>query len=399
MLVICSIFLQVFGKGSGKDCRIHAQKLNALRAERDGCNVTDDQFLAFLAVSQQKTICQQVDYHNVNQSLSEEAHSYNAYQFTSQQVCSSVNTSRKWDKYLDNEVDDEEEEDNRNLLEGPRFQKRKKRKLSDETESVDSNNTFKNASIVAPEMIPPKLALNEKNHHVKNRNSSNTQYQKSEDYCRLSKVIDNFNQGEETLHVKNNFPLSNTSIHKSSDFKSIGSNSISDKSLVRKKTTVSKWSKYVDIENDDYERETLDGENVNTHEQEQNASYITRLESFENPVFPFKLPTAKLATSAVQTFGNIDFDNTAESRLSKNHRKAKNNDLLVSLFELTEGAENSKSYSSTSDIVPTSTSPILPNLTFEIPSKKVEEPKTAQKKTLGLFEADDDFLDQITDDF
>ncbi|KAL1464155.1 hypothetical protein WDU94_003828 [Cyamophila willieti] len=106
---------EVFGRGSGKDCRVHVQKLNALRATREGNNLTDDQFSAFLVAPR-----------NCVPDL------------VSPQPTSS-NVINKWDKYLDNDDGEESpEEDNRHLLEGTRNQKRKRRKVcNDESGLVE----------------------------------------------------------------------------------------------------------------------------------------------------------------------------------------------------------------------------------------------------------------------
>ncbi|XP_008471703.1 MRN complex-interacting protein-like isoform X2 [Diaphorina citri] len=113
---------EVFGRGSGKDCRVHAQKLNALRAARDGSSLTDEQFSEF------QSAAASIPHHS----------DHTDHSIPTQQAC--ANVSNKWDKYLDQEIEDNEspEEDNRHLLEGVKCQKRKRRKLCAEAQETEA---------------------------------------------------------------------------------------------------------------------------------------------------------------------------------------------------------------------------------------------------------------------
>lgn len=355
--IIKYLLYQVFGKGSGKDCRVHAQKLNALRAERDGSNLTDDQFSAFLAASS----------HQVNKT---------GYPPAITQC--TVSVKNKWNKYLENNDPEDEtpEEDNRHLLQGPIYQKRKRQKIS-----ADSTGPMKNEELV----ISSNSSCN--NTAVQNFTQEKQDASRIGVHCNQGKdfVISSrvYSTSKQNLREKSNMLDCNPSLNNTFPDNYLASSVSTDsdgevkKSLIDvRKPSLSKWSKYLCHETDndnDQSNELLDDSISSNKEFSYNAPNAAS-DSLENCISN-KSPCSN--KFACQQFTSEPF-----AVHEKQEKCSITNELLHSLFELKNEIET--------------TEPCA--LTSTINCKNEESNEITVKKKFNVFEDDDlAWLDQVED--
>ncbi|NXN17306.1 MRNIP protein, partial [Indicator maculatus] len=124
-------FLQIYGQGSGRDCRHHVQKLNLLQGEAE--EAIGWTSCTHVTVPEMRTLC--------------------SVGFRSSLMLQEGKAEvSRWSKYLDKENEDEEEEatterqqfcsQRKNTVEGQRYKKNKGFLLSDVQEHAEENGVF-----------------------------------------------------------------------------------------------------------------------------------------------------------------------------------------------------------------------------------------------------------------
>uniref|UniRef100_A0A8D9EN83 UPF0544 protein C5orf45 homolog n=1 Tax=Cacopsylla melanoneura TaxID=428564 RepID=A0A8D9EN83_9HEMI len=232
---------EVFGRGSGKDCRVHVQKLNALRATREGNNLTDDQFSVFLAAAPTSCVPENIQPDSVSTQPTPS------------------NVSNKWDKYLDNnEGEESPEEDNRHLLENARNQKKKRRKVcNDELDLSRKRKRSKANNWSAPTQQDEDESNDQSHASVSNNNTHCNQYSLNN---RDNDHIECLSESQLTLTTQVKFPQSDSS--KAHQNSSTSKPTTHFKNYLKQSATAtSKWSKYLTNEDDNELFETEEKHN------------------------------------------------------------------------------------------------------------------------------------------